>query len=59
MPNSLSDEQVRSYNDNGYLFPIGVFDAVEIAELRGRFETLVAREGGQLSRGRRTRARTC
>ncbi len=55
MPTSLSDEQVRCYNDNGYLFPIGVFDAVEIAQLRGRFETLLAREGGHLSRPTNTR----
>jgi hypothetical protein len=55
MTKALSDEQVRFYDENGYLCPIPVFSAGEVAALRLRFEALLAREGGRLSRATNTR----
>ncbi|MET0606956.1 MAG: phytanoyl-CoA dioxygenase family protein [Beijerinckiaceae bacterium] len=51
----LSDAQVRSYNEDGYLAPLRVFDAAETREMRALFEALSAREGGNLSRSANTR----
>ena len=55
MTKALTDAQVRFYNDSGYVFPLPVFDAQETRELRSRFEALVVREGGRLSRATNTR----
>jgi hypothetical protein len=55
MPEALTDAQVRFYHENGYLFPIPVFNESETKSLRRRFEALVAREGGRLSRQTNTR----
>jgi hypothetical protein len=55
MTTALTDAQVQSYRKNGYVFPIPVFDAQETRDLRRRFEALVEREGGQLSRPTNTR----
>src|SRR5918993_570773 len=55
MTKALTDAQVRFYNDSGYLFPLPVFDPQETRELRSRFDALVAREGGRLSRATNTR----
>jgi hypothetical protein len=55
MTKALTDEQVRSYNESGYVFPIPVFDADETRNLRERFDALVRREGGRLSRPTNTR----
>ena len=51
----LSERDVKFYNDNGYLYPIPVFGEAETAQLRRRFESLLAREGGKLSRATNTR----
>src|SRR4051812_46856563 len=55
MSQTLTEAQVRFYHENGYLFPLPVFDDRETRELRGRFEALVEREGGRLSRSTNTR----
>jgi ectoine hydroxylase-related dioxygenase (phytanoyl-CoA dioxygenase family) len=55
MPKALTEAQVRFYDDNGYLFPIPVFSETETAALRQRFEGLLAREDGRLSRATNTR----
>jgi len=55
MTQALTDAQVRFYHENGYLYPIPVFDENETRDLRRRFEALVEREGGTLSRRTNTR----
>lgn len=55
MPKSLTLDQVELYAEQGYLFPFDIFDARETAALRGKFESLAAREGGNLSRPANTR----
>ena len=37
MAGSLTPEQVRSYERDGYLFPVGVFDVDEVAAFRADF----------------------
>ena len=55
MTKALTDAQVQSYNEGGYLFPIPVLEAQETQGLRLRFDALVEREGGRLSRPTNTR----
>ena len=40
-PTVLSPVQIDRYNDQGYLFPIRVFDDREIVEIREYFDALV------------------
>lgn len=40
-PRLLTPEQIRHYNEMGYVAPIDVFDAGEIAEIRGYFDELL------------------
>jgi ectoine hydroxylase-related dioxygenase (phytanoyl-CoA dioxygenase family) len=37
----LRDEQVRFYNDNGYLAPLRLLDEEQLAEMRHRLETMI------------------
>lgn len=55
MSKALSPEQIASYRENGYVFPIDILGEAEAAELRRKFHELEAREGGQLSRRTNTR----
>lgn len=55
MSKALSPEQIASYRENGYVFPIDILGEAEAAELRRKFHGLEAREGGQLSRRTNTR----
>ena len=43
MTKALTDAQVQSYNEGGYLFPIPVLDPQETQGLRLRFDALVER----------------
>lgn len=48
-PRRLTPEQIRFYNENGYVMPIRIFDDQEIAEHRRYFDRLLekhTREGG-------------
>lgn len=40
-PKLLSEAQIQHYNDKGYIAPINVFDADEIAEIRAYFDELL------------------
>lgn len=59
MPAGLSESQARFYGEQGYVAPIPVFGETETRDLRGRFEALLAREGGTLSRSTNTRSHRC
>ena len=43
-PKCLTDEQIRSYNENGYLKGIRIFDDAAIAEHRSYFDRLLERQ---------------
>ncbi len=49
---SLTEAQVEAYGDDGYLFPVPVFDAIETADLRAGFEAFEDRwrDSAELSR---------
>jgi ectoine hydroxylase-related dioxygenase (phytanoyl-CoA dioxygenase family) len=51
----LSEQDVKFYNDNGYFYPLTVFGEAETRDKRSKFEALLAREGGTLSRAVNTR----
>ena len=40
-PRTLSREQIAHYNDKGYVYPIDIFSATEIAEIRRYFDGLL------------------
>ena len=40
-PKLLTHEQIRQYNEKGYIFPFAVFDADEIAQIRAYFDDLL------------------
>ena len=40
-PRTLSREQIAHYNDKGYVYPIDIFSAAEIAEIRRYFDGLL------------------
>lgn len=42
-PSVLTPAQIESYNANGYLFPIDIFHADEIAEIRSYFDDLLSK----------------
>ena len=42
-PRVLSAAQIRQFNELGYLFPLPVFGAQEVVELRAYFDDLFAR----------------
>jgi hypothetical protein len=48
VPKVLSDELVEQYRRDGYVFPVPVLAADEVAELRGRLEAFEAGQGGKL-----------
>jgi ectoine hydroxylase-related dioxygenase (phytanoyl-CoA dioxygenase family) len=49
MTKLLTEAQVAKYGRDGYLAPIDIFDADEVAELRRHFQRLLEREGGHIS----------
>jgi hypothetical protein len=50
MPKVLNTTQVEAYHRDGYAFPFKVLDGAEITAIRGSYDSLVAREGGKLSK---------
>jgi len=48
MSKVLSEGQVAQYREDGYVFPVPVLAADEVAELRGRLEAFEAGQGGKL-----------
>lgn len=42
-PKTLSRDQVAAYNRDGFVRPIGIFDAAEIADIRSYFDDLLAK----------------
>lgn len=40
-PTHLTHNQIKQYNDKGYIFPLDVFSAAEIAEYRAYFDDLL------------------
>ncbi len=55
MAGPLTPEQAACYRARGYLAPLPAFEPDETAAMRRRFEALLAREGGVLSRATNTR----
>lgn len=55
MPKSLSEANVKQFNDEGYLCPITVFGADEMAPYRTRLAEFETREGGKLAGGVRNK----
>lgn len=53
MPKVLSDEQVRQYGDDGYVFPIDVMDRGEALAFRQALEAHEAAAGGPLHSNQR------
>ena len=49
MPKLLSAEAVRSYNGNGFYFPIDLLSPEEIAHYRAKLEAFERRNGGPIS----------
>lgn len=50
MSYALSADQVARYNRDGYIFPLDVLDADEVAEARRKLEAFEAKLGGPLPR---------
>jgi hypothetical protein len=48
VPKLLSENQVTSYRDRGYHFPVDALSAAEVAEFRRRLEDYEARSGGPI-----------
>jgi ectoine hydroxylase-related dioxygenase (phytanoyl-CoA dioxygenase family) len=55
MANGLDPARLAAYREAGVVFPIPVLSAPEVADLRAKFDRLVAREGGTLTRVVNTR----
>lgn len=55
MPKLLSEANVKQFNDEGYLCPITVFGAEEMAQHRSRLAEFETREGGKLAGGVRNK----
>ena len=55
MSDHLSADAVARYERNGYLFPLDVLSAEEVADARGRLERFEAANGGPLPREMRHR----
>ena len=48
-PSALSLEQVRQYDDDGYVFPLRAYSAAEAAGLRGHVESMEADRGQSMN----------
>lgn len=55
MPKKLSAADVKKFHDQGYVCPVPVFDAAEVADLRRKLAEFEAREGGTLKGGVRNK----
>jgi hypothetical protein len=56
MAHRLSPDQIRQFNDHGYLTPISVLAEKEVADCRAKFAEFEAREGGKLTGGVRNKS---
>ena len=56
MPKLLSDANVRQFNDHGYVAPVPVLSADEVARYRKKFDAFEAHEGGKLAGGVRNKS---
>lgn len=56
MPKVLSEELVEQYRRDGYVCPVPVLEADEVAELRGRLEAFEAKHGGKLEPAQRNKS---
>jgi len=52
----LSQVQTEQFHTDGYVFPIDVLDASEVADMRGRLETFEASQGGHLDPTQRNKS---
>ncbi len=52
----LSESQIAQYEGEGYVFPIPVLSAEEVADYRARLEAVEARQGGALEQPQRNKA---
>jgi len=53
---TFSAAERRQFDEDGYVFPIDVLDADEVAELRGRLEAFEATQGGKLEPHQRNKS---
>lgn len=56
MPRSLTPDQIRRYEDDGFVFPIDVLDPAEVAGMRGDLEAYENETGGPISSNHRHKA---
>ncbi|HMB78055.1 MAG TPA: phytanoyl-CoA dioxygenase family protein [Kiloniellaceae bacterium] len=56
MAKRLRDKDVAAYEREGYLFPLNVLGAAEVADLRGRLEAFEAENGGPLQGAQRSKS---
>ena len=56
MPKVLTEEQIRGYHRDGFLFPIRIMSRAEATELRGKFEALEAAIDGEVQERFRIKA---
>lgn len=52
----LSQVQTEQFHTDGYVFPIDVLDASEVADMRGQLETFEASQGGHLDPTQRNKS---
>jgi len=50
MPKTLTEDQVAAYRRDGYLCPLRAMSPREMTELRVRYDSLCARDGGTMSK---------
>ncbi|MFP6773475.1 MAG: phytanoyl-CoA dioxygenase family protein [Alphaproteobacteria bacterium] len=53
---TLSQRQVEQFKRDGYVFPIDILDADEVADLRRRLEAREALQGGKIEPGQRAKS---
>jgi len=53
---AFTEAQIRQFEDDGYVFPVDVLDAGEVADLRGRLEAFEAGQGGKLEPHQRNKS---
>jgi hypothetical protein len=56
VPQALSAAALAHYRDEGYLSPLPVLSASEVADLRGRLEAFEATQGGKLTPEQRSKS---
>ena len=52
----LNDKQIEQFERDGYVFPLPVLGASEVADLRQRLEAVEARQGGKLEAPQRNKS---